>query len=1760
VNKTRINVLARELGVKAHEIVDALPELGVTEKKTHSSSIDDDVAEKLRQRFAVPAAKELAPRTRQDFSQEGDHQHQDASLRPALLIQAKELATKTGPTSLLKHYIKIRTNLRQYAFDSGAPEADWRSVIFRDITNGGILLTYESLPDNAEGSRIGLCGRQFYCEAALDKDREDSLFVFRVWPSRPMRSPTKTYEAQFELLTSKTFGTYLDPIKKLRGLSREQRIEEPFTSADIIQNVPSEQLAQILSNAPEDLLLAWSPDRTGSELASVHDFVQAFRKPWVRFRLEKYARLSPRQESIVNETVRPNELDTRERDALLGLFNFDTFNSLTRDQADNHEAVYDLLNEVSLLPVPATLRARMWATMHADLGRSDFLRRLKLAATPLCSIGQRSESDARTWQEVLLPIIKALADREIDPSLSKLYEDSLTQTSPLEYIAGWVERLDFRSAPLEAAGFETPISPRTDLDSLPTLIPEPVAPVPGHWPELQTTAIDRWVLGRQVANVELLDAAIRQIEEHLSRVGTLVPVGRGIHRIAELGIALRGLGENIHEWLKQLPDPNTMATDYREALEVYQQAEKLMGTEVDAILSSGGGLTPRDLREAIEMVNFPEHMGALPAWAWSLQDQPPPQPVDYANRVRAWVERLIIPEIRERVKSILEAFRELEDDDVTLLSMVSPPAGDDSEIRPLDVYEHVRKWFRDFRDLVAPLPAQVRAHFQGVPASAADNDRLIYCAGIFRDVRGRLAAATAVQLVEQLTGIRNQEELQRLGDSYLLAVERLESLMGEASSEVNFRQLKAMAERAELDRPREKRATAEVSGPPLWVEHNWVGTKAATRATLVYFRDESQPYGSVSVPLQLRTKHRKSWRVKLNVKVRSGHRDNWPTIWPLPTPQEIEVTTWRTDSDHPETSNYSFKLILPIQLHRGRGEKFRFDLEVLDQETSLTLGTYSFEWDVINEAPESIAPVWPQSTEPRYVDKNPIGPQRKSSDILRHLGSFGSFAVMAPRRFGKSTLVEYLAQRNEEQNFVVPEAIVCTDPNYFKTNRVFDYDRFWNDLSHRLQKKTGSSISPPFHNRLPDENAFDHIRRAVWSKGKKGITILVDEAQLFFPRTDGTALGDLLKDRLERHWSRQDMHGLVPLTIGLVGLPGLRLRAGANLLGLLRTFDHDRLDQEELYGLILSITGGNLQTTREARELLAKSAGNLFTLRTLLDELATDIFSDQRTWANFDDVSEVEKELKHKLREGQPEDLAAFVRDGLNDAESVNQWEPNASLALAVALASSREKGSSSTGLHDEATRQLRSWCEEFKAGTPIVSLTYDSDQFRDHLQILQERRVFQNTEFSSELLESWLLGQRRERQTNPDGWCKMLLKAAVRRIRSPEPLERVEDAEGGQARVWRYVSEGIKYAVRTTSLLTQENRARFIEEKGVLDILQKRVSMGERGHEYIFRLEQVGLSADNEHQAIQIYRWVDGVDLARKREELDDPFVADLGIKLARALQFLHAAGILHRDLRPQNIILSEPALDPVIIDFGFARRLADGAKTRIDDQWAADEVRGENPIWSPAADIYSLGKTLRAVLASAGDHTALCAVLDRCCCPEPDKRPSGAELETLFKRAAIDLHVDAKKEKIWMLVSALSKTDQARLPWLSEVLTKFRPKFEALTLGCGNTQFDRCRQVATLLNEVLEANGRRELSRGRVKAGGLKEDSQLATPEINLLHRLRTFESHFVRVTATTALAEIGSPDDASIRRMTLSGTEQIATVVNVPCLPAIVQAVLL
>ena len=87
-NQVRINELARELEVKAKAIIDLLPGYGVTEKKTHSSSIPVDVAEKVRKKLLGQAEAEAQA----EAAAKADKEAKDAAAKAARMRPAAPAA------------------------------------------------------------------------------------------------------------------------------------------------------------------------------------------------------------------------------------------------------------------------------------------------------------------------------------------------------------------------------------------------------------------------------------------------------------------------------------------------------------------------------------------------------------------------------------------------------------------------------------------------------------------------------------------------------------------------------------------------------------------------------------------------------------------------------------------------------------------------------------------------------------------------------------------------------------------------------------------------------------------------------------------------------------------------------------------------------------------------------------------------------------------------------------------------------------------------------------------------------------------------------------------------------------------------------------------------------------------------------------------------------------------------------------------------------------------------------------------------------------------------------------------------------------------------------------------------------------------------------------------------------------------------------------------------------------------------------------
>ncbi|WP_327048051.1 protein kinase [Microbispora sp. NBC_01189] len=94
-------------------------------------------------------------------------------------------------------------------------------------------------------------------------------------------------------------------------------------------------------------------------------------------------------------------------------------------------------------------------------------------------------------------------------------------------------------------------------------------------------------------------------------------------------------------------------------------------------------------------------------------------------------------------------------------------------------------------------------------------------------------------------------------------------------------------------------------------------------------------------------------------------------------------------------------------------------------------------------------------------------------------------------------------------------------------------------------------------------------------------------------------------------------------------------------------------------------------------------------------------------------------------------------------------------------------------------------------------------------------------------------------------------------------------------------------------------------------------------------------------------------------------PLVASLGALLAEGLAAVHAAGLIHRDLKPQNVIMGKEG--PMIIDFGLGA-FTDAAKESLSHsgmiigtvRCMPPEQAGGNPKVTPAADVYALGTVL--------------------------------------------------------------------------------------------------------------------------------------------------------------------------------------------------------
>ena len=162
-------------------------------------------------------------------------------------------------------------------------------------------------------------------------------------------------------------------------------------------------------------------------------------------------------------------------------------------------------------------------------------------------------------------------------------------------------------------------------------------------------------------------------------------------------------------------------------------------------------------------------------------------------------------------------------------------------------------------------------------------------------------------------------------------------------------------------------------------------------------------------------------------------------------------------------------------------------------------------------------------------------------------------------------------------------------------------------------------------------------------------------------------------------------------------------------------------------------------------------------------------------------------------------------------------------------------------------------------------------------------------------------------------------------------------------------------------ALITDSEQRRFLREAGAAGRMS--------GHPGIVTVHDAGILTDDRPYLVMalceggsLTKWVKGEPRPSQEE------VREVGVRIADALAATHAAGVLHRDVKPANILIDAYGHSG-LADFGLAALPDPGMELSetleaITPAYAPPEVFHRRPP-TEAGDVYSLGATLYAVLS---------------------------------------------------------------------------------------------------------------------------------------------------------------------------------------------------
>lgn len=250
----------------------------------------------------------------------------------------------------------------------------------------------------------------------------------------------------------------------------------------------------------------------------------------------------------------------------------------------------------------------------------------------------------------------------------------------------------------------------------------------------------------------------------------------------------------------------------------------------------------------------------------------------------------------------------------------------------------------------------------------------------------------------------------------------------------------------------------------------------------------------------------------------------------------------------------------------------------------------------------------------------------------------------------------------------------------------------------------------------------------------------------------------------------------------------------------------------------------------------------------------------------------------------------------------------------------------------------------------------------------------------------------------------------------------------GGMGRVWRAHDEVLNRTVAVKELtaalyVSDSDRAVLLARTRAEARAAARIN-----HSAVVTVHDV---LEHDGRPWIVMELVEGNSLADEVKEqgrVEPREAARIGLWVLRALRAAHSAGVLHRDVKPGNVLLGRDGR-VLLTDFGIAQIEGDSTITRTGevvgsvDYLAPERVRGHDP--GAASDLWALGATLytavegrspfrrtsplgtmQAVVEEDADEPrhagALGPVIAALLHKEPDRRPGAEEAEQMLAEAA--------------------------------------------------------------------------------------------------------------------------------------------------------------